>query len=141
MASKSAPNPVEKTFHSTPSPPPVSSHTYTIAGLLTKVYGLNELSSNISRVACLWLLHPRLQDQSCMAPIAASILQDWNARPGKKELGLIAVSFDQRNHGSRLVDPLVNEAWRSGNPRHAQDMFSCYSRSSFLFRILPTCHF
>ena len=40
--------------------------------------------------------------------------------------GLIAVSFDQRNHGSRKIDELANQDWRSGNERHAQDMFSIY---------------
>lgn len=65
-----------------------------------------------------------------MAPIATAIISAWNARirsgrAGKNAPGLIAVSFDQRNHGSRLVDKLHNEAWRQGNPRHAQDMFGC----------------
>ncbi len=41
--------------------------------------------------------------------------------------GLIGVSFDQRNHGTRLVDPVSNGAWREGNERHAQDMFGCYN--------------
>jgi pimeloyl-ACP methyl ester carboxylesterase len=62
-----------------------------------------------------------------MAPLAAQILHGYNAqgkRSGTK--GLVAVSFDQRNHGSRLVDSLHNEAWRQGNPRHAQDMFGCF---------------
>ena len=71
-----------------------------------------------------------------MAPLAAHIISTYNnttrtatatgspASPSPP--GLIAVAFDQRNHGTRLVDPLHNEAWRAGNPRHAQDMFSCY---------------
>ena len=36
------------------------------------------------------------------------------------------VVVDQRNHGSRLVDPVANADWRSGNEQHAQDMFSSY---------------
>jgi pimeloyl-ACP methyl ester carboxylesterase len=62
-----------------------------------------------------------------MHPIATDILTAWNARSqsSKTTKGLIAVSFDQRNHGTRLVDKLHNEAWRQGNSRHAQDMFSC----------------
>lgn len=36
------------------------------------------------------------------------------------------MAFDQRNHGSREVDKLANEAWKSGNPNHAQDMFSIF---------------
>ena len=58
-----------------------------------------------------------------------------------KSKGLIAITFDQRNHGSRLVDNLANEAWRSGNDRHALDMFSCYAGTaadvSLLLDYLP----
>ena len=66
-----------------------------------------------------------------MAPIACSAVNDWNnrlkhRRDREDSPGLIAVSFDQRNHGSRKIDPVANEAWRSGNPRHAQDMFSIF---------------
>jgi pimeloyl-ACP methyl ester carboxylesterase len=109
----------------------VSAQTFTIAGLLVTVHGLAELPPTASDVACLWLLHPRLQTRDTMAPIAAQVVSTWNARtshgsPGKAPKGLIAVAFDQRNHGSREVDKLHNEAWRQGNPRHAQDMFGCY---------------
>jgi pimeloyl-ACP methyl ester carboxylesterase len=66
-----------------------------------------------------------------MAPIAAQVIAAWNTRLASHNAGpnppaLIAVSFDQRNHGSRQVDELHNQAWREGNPTHAQDMFSCY---------------
>ena len=112
-------------------PEPVSKHTYCVAGLLTTVYGLDELRKDIEGVACLWLLHPRLQDQTCMEPIAFSAINAWNKhlqaakkRPGLQ--GLIAVSFDQRNHGSRKIDDKATQDWRSGNDRHAQDMFSIY---------------
>jgi pimeloyl-ACP methyl ester carboxylesterase len=122
-------NPLEGT--STATDPTVSSQTYTIAGILVTVHGLSELPPSASSVACLWLLHPRLQAKETMAPIAAQVISAWNARihankAGKRPKGLIAVAFDQRNHGSRQVDKLHNEAWRQGNPRHAQDMFSCY---------------
>ncbi|KAF4535485.1 hypothetical protein BFW01_g9660 [Lasiodiplodia theobromae] len=125
------PNPLEGTHRATP-PPRVSQKTFHIAGILTTVHGLDELSSPSQPVACLWLLNPRLQTQECMAPIAAQAITAWNKRlqsgggGAGQAKGLIAVSFDQRNHGTRKVDALSNEAWRSGNPRHAQDMFSIY---------------
>lgn len=82
-----------------------------------------------------------------MAPIAAQAITAWNKRlqagtaGAGKGRGLIAVSFDQRNHGTRQADALSNEAWRSGNPRHAQDMFSIYhgtaSDTSLLLSYLP----
>lgn len=124
----STPNPMAGSMDgSFPSPPsPVSIKTFTIAGILVTVHGLDELSPKVQRIACLWLLHPRLQTQKCMAPLAAAGLHHWNQSEENEKIGLIAVTFDQRNHGSRELDPLSNEAWRSGNERHAQDMFSTY---------------
>lgn len=114
-------------------PPPVSKQVFTIAGISTAVYGLGELAPDVQDVACLWLLHPRLQTQACMGSLAAAALHDWNKRDGCKRVGLLAVTFDQRNHGSREVAPLANEAWHAGNERHAQDMFSIYRlRSSHI---------
>lgn len=130
-------NPVEYTYtsptsantgstaKSIPHPPPTSCVEYVVAGIKTLTYGLAELPVTCKEVAVLWLLHPRLQVQECMAPFAAQFIHTWNALPDnrKRGNGLIAVSFDQRNHGTRLVSPIANEAWRSGNERHAQDMF------------------
>lgn len=122
------PNPLAKTYPMSLSL--VSKKTFCIAGIITTVYGLEELDSRGQEVACLWLLHPRLQTQECMAPVATSTIDAWkkersNSKKGKT-LGLICVSFDQRNHGSREVDALSNEAWRNGNKTHAQDMFASY---------------
>ncbi|KAF2654315.1 hypothetical protein K491DRAFT_693960 [Lophiostoma macrostomum CBS 122681] len=117
-------NPIESA-----STPAVSAQTITIAGILVTIHGLTELPPSTTSVACLWLLHPRLQTQATMTPIATQVLRAWHARssnPSPSTKGLIALSFDQRNHGTRLVDPLHNEAWRQGNPRHAPDMFSSF---------------
>lgn len=119
-----------KTYDSAgrPKPVAVSQKVYAIAGISVTVFGLEELRPQATEVACLWLLHPRLATQERMTGIATAAIADWNGKtletPSAK--GLIAVSFDQRNHGSRMVDPLANEAWRQGNPRHAQDMFSIF---------------
>ncbi|KAL8970397.1 MAG: hypothetical protein Q9197_003830 [Variospora fuerteventurae] len=61
-----------------------------------------------------------------MEPLAAAAVNGWNERKESEKVGLLAITFDQRNHGSREVDPVSNEAWRSGNKQHAQDMFSIY---------------
>lgn len=123
-------NPMEKTH--TSDPPHVSRRTIPIAGIVTTVFGLEELPAQASTVACLWLLHPRLATQDRMTGIAATVITDWNKRIAEGQAGanqgLIAVSFDQRNHGTRIVDPLANEAWKQGNPRHAQDMFSTFRK-------------
>ncbi|KIW11644.1 hypothetical protein PV08_10946 [Exophiala spinifera] len=152
------PNPVEYTYrapesarsgstaHSIPHPEPISSATYHIAGILATVYGLGELDPAVTDVAVLWLLHPRLQTQACMAPFAAHIITNYNATKAssssrRKQKGLIAVAFDQRNHGSRLVRAIANEAWRGGNETHAQDMFGCFAGTavdtSMLLDYLP----
>lgn len=114
-----------------PKPAAVSRKVYPIAGISVTVFGLEELRAEASEVACLWLLHPRLATQERMTDIAALTIGDWNTKnqSNPKAKGLIAVSFDQRNHGARMVDPLANEAWRQGNPRHAQDMFSIFRKS------------
>ncbi|GAD92153.1 conserved hypothetical protein [Paecilomyces variotii No. 5] len=127
-------------------PPQVSRKAFPIAGIATTVFGLDELPSHISTIACLWLLHPRLSNQERMAGIAGTIITDWNQRlangQSSSNQGLIAVSFDQRNHGTRLVEPLANEAWKQGNPRHAQDMFSIFQGTardtSLLLDYLPS---
>ncbi|KFY40637.1 hypothetical protein V495_05330 [Pseudogymnoascus sp. VKM F-4514 (FW-929)] len=69
-----------------------------------------------------------------MFPIGTHILSAWNSHRAtlppshpSSTHGLLALSFDQRNHGARLVDPLGNDSWRDGNPRHAQDMFGVYN--------------
>lgn len=111
----------------------VSAKEYHIAGILVTVYGLDELP-NVTNVACLWLLHPRLQKHAIMAPVAAAAILDWNNKLRQSQSassnpkGLIAVSFDQRNHGTREVSKLGNESWKSGNPMHAPDMFSVFRK-------------
>lgn len=132
---------MERTFPVPPSP--VSKKTFAIAGILVTVYGLDELSCNVEHVASLYLLHPRLQTQTCMEQLAASSIQGWNYRlqqskTGDTLIGLIAVSFDQRNHGSRQVKKLANEDWRSGNATHAQDMFSVFHGTAVDVSLLIT---
>ena len=127
------PNPMAGTYSAVPSP--VSKTSVTVAGILTTVHGLEELQQGGTEVACLWLLNPRQQSQASMEPIAAAIINDWNRhlttlKEDQRSLGLIAISFDQRNHGSREVDKMANEAWRAGNEKHAQDMLGIYHGTS-----------
>jgi hypothetical protein len=100
----------------------VSKVTLPIAGLHVDIYGLSELAPAAAHVSCLWLHHPRLQKKEGMAPTANAALQAWHQTPGAATRGLIAVAFDVRNHGTRRIHDLGNQAWRSGNPTHAQDM-------------------
>ena len=52
------PNPMARTYPDAPSP--VSKKTIIVAGIITTVYGLEELQPNVTKTACLWLLHGRL---------------------------------------------------------------------------------
>ncbi|KAH8911922.1 hypothetical protein BR93DRAFT_33559 [Coniochaeta sp. PMI_546] len=109
-----------------PSPsPPVSCTTIPITGLLVDIHGLSELSPSATRISCLWLHHPRSRRKEDMSHFARRAVSSYNSSPHhhSSSRGLIVLSFDQRNHGSRLVDDRANGAWREGNERHAQDMF------------------
>ncbi len=111
-------------------PPTVSRKTVTITGLHVDVYGLDELAPTATHMSCLWLHNPRLCTKEDMADIARRSVSAWNARVASgldRERGLIALAFDQRNHGSRMVREQANNAWREGNETHAQDMLGIIS--------------
>jgi hypothetical protein len=109
-----------------------------MAGLLVDVYGLLELAPSATQISCLWMHHPRTRRKEDMAGIAGRCVGAWNAavssssssssgQPGDGghggKRGLIALVYDQRNHGSRVVDEKANGSWREGNAMHAVDMF------------------
>ncbi|KAI8194556.1 hypothetical protein KHU50_011533 [Colletotrichum sp. SAR 10_65] len=117
-------NPMQPTAGS----PTVSKSTVLMSGLLVDVYGLAELSPlRPTAVSVLWLYHGRGRAKEDMGAFASRIVSQHNAAatssPATKR-GLIAVAFDQRNHGSRLVSDKANESWRGGNERHAVDMYA-----------------
>lgn len=103
---------------------PVSYKRYNIGGLLTTIYGQSELPQHPDEIVCFWLLHGRGDTQDSMAYTAAALLNAWNAaRKSESAKGLICVCFDQRNHGSRMVENGNNISWKQGNPTHGQDMW------------------
>lgn len=122
---------------STP-PPQISKKDIPVSGLICSVYGLEEIPSQATEVSCLYLLHPRSNTRESMEWAAIGAVAEWNRRlaskqvaPSEQNKGLVAVSFDQRNHGSREVDKLCNESWRGGNPNHAQDMLAIFSEFAY----------
>ena len=93
--------------------PQISKTTFAIGGIQTHVFGLDQLPSpDISNeVACLFVMHPRLETADYVEPIARrclaayqSALNSSSTTSKRSRKGLIAVAFDQRNHGSRLVN-------------------------------------
>jgi pimeloyl-ACP methyl ester carboxylesterase len=119
-------NPMDS-YHKHATPQDISSIKKGINGIACTIYGLSELPKDVSALSVVWLLHPRLQTAETMTRFAAQAITVWNSRPSKgSPRGLIGVAFDQRNHGSRLTEAIRNEAWRQGNPKHAEDMYATY---------------
>ncbi|GKT91218.1 alpha/beta-hydrolase [Colletotrichum tofieldiae] len=105
-----------------------------MSGLLCDVYGLEELvARRASAVSCLWLHHPRLRAKEDMADFASRVISQWEgttssaAGAGAGGRALIAVAFDQQNHGTRTVSPTASDSWREGNATHALDMWGMVS--------------
>ncbi|KAK2729591.1 hypothetical protein CKAH01_02565 [Colletotrichum kahawae] len=119
-------NPMQPTAGS--SSPTVSKSTILMSGLLVDVYGLAELAPHrAASVSILWLYHGRGRAKEDMGAFASRIVSQHNAAANSSSpatRSLIAVAFDQRNHGSRLVSDKANESWRGGNERHAVDMYA-----------------
>lgn len=120
---------------STP-PPAVSRTTIHMFGLLCDVYGLEELVAREKRpsaVSCLWLHHPRLRAKEDMEDIASRVISRWEEKSssssssvsggGSSSRSLIAVAFDQQNHGTRTASATARDSWREGNKTHALDMW------------------
>ncbi|KAI9684470.1 MAG: hypothetical protein M1829_002280 [Trizodia sp. TS-e1964] len=102
---------------------------FIIAGKELDIYGLKRLAPG-SKLACLWLLHPRLMSRKSMKSTALNVLAAWKKRRRAmdqvEEVDLIVAALDQSNHGSRLVSKSANLSWVEGNPMHAQDMYTIY---------------
>ncbi|KIV78540.1 hypothetical protein PV11_06185 [Exophiala sideris] len=91
--------------------------TIEVAGLRVHVRGcVSVAASKILEPDLVFLLHGRTSDASALRDLGTAILA---ANPET-----LIVSFDQRNHGHRIVNPKANLTWADGNDRHAQDMFS-----------------
>ncbi|KAK4223876.1 hypothetical protein QBC38DRAFT_486735 [Podospora fimiseda] len=100
--------------------------TLPLAGLQTDVYGLSLLSPSATQVTCLWLHHQRTRSKESMREFASLILSTYyssSSSSSNSSRGLICLAYDQRNHGTRTVNPHTTGSWRDGNPNHAVDMW------------------
>lgn len=134
-------SPLPKTHSAFADIQPVSWKRHNIGGILTTVYGIEELPKSPSEIVAFWLLHGRGDTQDSMAFTAAALLNAWNSHPNRKEQGskgLICVCFDQRNHGSRMVENDDNVSWKQGNANHGLDMFNTYSGTANDLSLLIT---
>ncbi|KAG9011099.1 hypothetical protein FRB94_009242 [Tulasnella sp. JGI-2019a] len=125
--------------------------TLPIAGLDVHIHTQSDVDvESTAPAAVVFLLHGRLGNaQSAQIDGLASSLLNYarnRVEAGENQAKeLIVVTFDHRNHGSRLVNDLANQGWAKGkkthNERHAIDMFAVYAGTSrdvsFLIDFLP----
>lgn len=119
----------------------VSKQTVGIAGLPVHVYSNRVLGEITGKVAVLFFLHGRTRSASKIGRFVEEILRHLSEKVGTTEVELLVVTFDQRNHGERLLSTAANNAWDEGNNQHAIDMYAIHTGSardiSFLIDFLP----
>ncbi|KAI5459582.1 Alpha/Beta hydrolase protein [Mariannaea sp. PMI_226] len=98
--------------------------TINIAGFHLYLFGVNELNDVQAKdTTVLFKIHGRTRTYNDSEAFAHRLLHDWRSR-GSATKGLVVATFDNRNHGKRSIDEISIQDWRSGNPRHGQDMLS-----------------
>ncbi|KAI9017358.1 Alpha/Beta hydrolase protein [Gaertneriomyces semiglobifer] len=115
-----------------------------VGGIRVYIFGLSALRQLTSenkqpKVAVCFFAHGRLGSAEQHFPFCSHLCTHLNESHSER-LGLV-VTFDQRNHGQRLLSSLANEAWKSGNDTHGYDMYSIqYGTAkdiSYLMDVLP----
>ncbi|KAI8920432.1 Alpha/Beta hydrolase protein [Entophlyctis helioformis] len=103
-------------------------------------------SQPVGPAAVCFFLHGRKESPAkymdfCVDLVMAASKASTSTTTHTRPLPLHVAVFEQRNHGSRLANPLANDGWREGNSAHAIDMWAIqYGTSrdvSFLIDTLP----
>ncbi|KAF8575436.1 alpha/beta-hydrolase [Ramaria rubella] len=119
---------------------PISKTTLIAAGLSVNVYSYIPLVEQGNPLAVLFLLHGRQGFADMVGDVAENVLRYTQSQPPTNR-DLIVVTFDHRNHGSRLMSPIANNDWKANNDRHALDMYAIQRGSAsdvaFLIDFLP----
>ncbi|EGG04741.1 uncharacterized protein MELLADRAFT_72274 [Melampsora larici-populina 98AG31] len=111
----------------------LSFRDFSIAGLAVRAWNYPVSETSQAEVACLFLLHGRLCTSAMVEPFTKRIIEHANALPKQAAKHLIVITFDHRNHGSRLHSIAANHAWNTHpnmpgtpieNPTHALDMYA-----------------
>ncbi|KAJ3034778.1 hypothetical protein HDV00_004640 [Rhizophlyctis rosea] len=114
-----------------------------VGGLYVHVFGYDRLetllcSSTSPQVAVLFFAHGRHGSAKKSFPLCQTIAR---AQPRDPNSVLLVVTFDQRNHGTRMLEERANTTWKDGNDLHAYDMFAIqYGTAvdiSYLVDVLP----
>ncbi|KAG6861243.1 hypothetical protein C0995_002365 [Termitomyces sp. Mi166 len=126
----------------------LAKETLVIAGLEVNVYSVSStIIPERKEVVVLFLLHGRYGSAEEVDPIARSLIEQTQAKKSKTR-SLLVITFDQRNHGKRLVERKNNDAWSKDktsskhNERHAVDMYAIQTGTardvSLLIDFLPS---
>ncbi|KAF8510957.1 Alpha/Beta hydrolase protein [Hysterangium stoloniferum] len=111
-----------------------------VGGINVNVFSYTNLSEQGRPVAILFLLHGRHGAAKMLDDLAERLLGLCDSQ-GSSNRDLVIVSFDHRNHGTRLVNKTANDHWAAGNERHAIDMYAIQVGSatdvSFMIDFLP----
>ncbi|KAH9011897.1 Alpha/Beta hydrolase protein [Lactarius pseudohatsudake] len=129
----------------------VVKETLNVAGLSTNVYIRANLRDKPTSgpVVVLFFLHGRTESADHIDPIARAAFSwaaEKEASSREAPRDFIVVTFDQRNHGKRMVDQRGNLGWGKNvdqhNERQAVDMYSTLIGAvkdvSFLIDVLPS---
>jgi len=125
----------------------VHKQAFTIAGLSIDVFFDPTSIGSPVPISAFFLLHGRLSSSESIQPIAESLVR-LTSKTGDSQSSrqdLIVITFDHRNHGTRLSDPQANNGWskdgEKNNDRHAIDMYSIQTGTArditFLIDFLP----
>jgi len=106
---------------------PLPSSPFVIGGLPVQVYGLGDHLSPTSiakPLSVLFLLHGRLGRAShpLISQFATTLLTPpIGFKEQERQKDLIVVTFDQRNHGHRVVENEKNLGWKEGGKKRAKE--------------------
>jgi len=126
-----------------------SKQTLVVAGLNVDVYSHPSATDPSIPVHALFFFHGRggfAQDRDIVTTVKTIFDVTYGSNASSRKKDLIVISFDHRNHGTRLVDTKRNLGWgedpETKNDQHAVDMYTIQTGSaqdvSFLIDHLPS---
>jgi pimeloyl-ACP methyl ester carboxylesterase len=127
---------LEPRFALPDSTPRSSRQELAIGGIVVYVYGLKEIDAFTDRLTILYLAHNRTRTYLVTEGIAHEVLHRYNEDKGVTNLPLIAVTFNMRNHGDRMVSESANRTWKDGNELHGIDLLSSIDGSADDFKLV-----
>ncbi|TFK40093.1 Alpha/Beta hydrolase protein [Crucibulum laeve] len=116
--------------------------TVHIGGITIHVYQAQSTAASSCPLVAFFLLHGRYGSAIAIDNIAKRVV---DLTKDCLQQNLLVITFDHRNHGTRMVNAKANDAWSTEhdrhNERHAVDMYSIQSGTardvSFVIDFLP----